>query len=120
MNATGTSRRPVFATSYVVLVMVLTAVATADPNEPRTQMWLAAMALCLPALVPALPLLYVVLSIAWNVTNADDGGSTWPLTVVYVIALGGAAVANVALVRGWWHRRARSGPVASDAGATMR
>ncbi len=113
-------RRPVFGLPYVVVVMALAGFATSDPNTPNLELWVLTLILCLPTVVPALPVAYAALSIAWNVTNADEGGATWPLTVVYVLTLGAVAAANVAIVRWWRGRRRHPGPDGRGAGATMR
>jgi hypothetical protein len=85
---------------YVVLVAALAASAFWSPQEGFT--WGReglAMALTLPALVPALPVLYVAGALAWNITGADDGGPMWPVTLVYTLLFAATALANVWLLR---------------------
>jgi hypothetical protein len=78
--------------------MVLMTLATTDPNHPNRGLFVVTLALCLPALVPALPFLYGMVAVAWNLTSADSGGATWPVTTVYVLATGLVAACNVWLV----------------------
>lgn len=85
--------------AYVAAVMVLMAFATTDPNHPKQGLFVIALALCLPALLPALPALFVVVAAVWRLTNADAGGVTWPVTVAYVVVSGAVAVGNVWLIR---------------------
>jgi len=93
------SRFGVSSLVYVAFVMVMMTLATTDPNHPKRGLFVIALALCLPALVPALPVLYVAVALAWSVTNADSGGVTWPVTAAYVLAAALAAACNVWLVR---------------------
>lgn len=83
---------------YVATVMLVMGLATADPNHPKATLFVVALALCLPGLVPALPLLYFAVAIAWSATNADVGGVTWPITGTYVLAAALAAIGNVWLI----------------------
>jgi hypothetical protein len=83
---------------YVASAMVLMGLATTDPNHPKRVLFVVALALCLPGLVPALPVLYVAVALAWSVTNADAGGVTWPVTAAYVLAAALAATCNVWLI----------------------
>ena len=78
--------------------MILTALAMHDPNDPRSGLLALALALCLPAVLPALPALYGALALPWNLTRADSGGVTWPVTVWYVVVLGVTAMGNVWLI----------------------
>ncbi len=76
--------------------------------------------LCLPAMLVMLPALYLLAAIAWNVTGADHGGTTWPVTATYVLVLSVTAIVNVLLLR-WLsdgRRRRRVGePPAAVIGA---
>ena len=78
------------------------------------------MLLTLPALLPALPVIYVVGALMWNVTDADNGGPMWPVTLVFVLMFCAVALANVALVRRAWQRFLprcpAAGPAARPAG----
>jgi hypothetical protein len=78
--------------------MVLMTIATTDPNHPERGLFAIALALCLPALIPALPLLYISVAAVWGLTNADSGGVTWPVTAAYVLATGLIAACNLWLV----------------------
>lgn len=80
---------------YVACVTVLMTLATVDPNHPKRGLFVIALALCLPGLVPALPVLYVTVALVWSVTNADSGGVTWPVTAAYGFAAALAATGNV-------------------------
>jgi hypothetical protein len=79
--------------------MVLMASAMADPNHPRLGLFIASLVLCLPTMLPALPVLYVVLATVWNLTGAGDGGPLWPVTAAYIAAFGLVAVGNVSIVK---------------------
>ncbi len=69
------------------------------------------MLLTLPALLPALPVIYLVGAWVWNVTGADGGGPMWPVTLVYALLFAGVAVANVWLLLAAlrWRRLRRAG-----------
>jgi hypothetical protein len=45
--------------SYVAVIMLITALATADPNHLRPVLFIATLVGCLPAMAPALPIFYV-------------------------------------------------------------
>jgi hypothetical protein len=102
--ASSSRRRRLAATGWVIEVAylggvaILATVATSDPNHPRRWALLAVLAVCLPALVALLPVLYVAVSTAFNVTHADNGGTRWPVTATYVVVLSVAAATNVILV----------------------
>jgi len=91
--------------AYVALVSGLTTYAMADVNHVRGPAFAAALLLCLPATIPTLPFLYVILALGWNLTDADSGGTTWPVTALYVVVLGGVAIANLVVVERLWKRR---------------
>lgn len=84
---------------YIVAVMLVTAVAMSDPNHPRLPLFIAALVVCLPALVGGLPVLFGAGALAWGLTHADSGGVTWPVTATYTAVLGLTALANVMIVR---------------------
>lgn len=84
----------------------LMAIAMVDPNHPRVGLFVIDLLLCLPALIVAGPVLYLLVAAAWNLTNADSGGSTWPVTVAYALAVGVAAAANVVVLQRISRRRA--------------
>lgn len=90
------ARGRVLAGLYVVVVAALAASAFWAPDEGFT--WGregVAMLLTLPALIVALPVIYVVGAVVWTLTGADDGGPMWPVTLVYTLLFAGTAVANV-------------------------
>jgi hypothetical protein len=93
---------------YVLAIVAFEAVAMSDPNHPRRPLFIAALLVCLPASVGALPVLYVAGALAWELTNADNGGVAWPVTAAYAAVLGLAAVANLMLLRGRLDRRRAS------------
>jgi hypothetical protein len=63
-----------------------------------------ALLVCLPAMVPCLPLLYLAGAAAWNLTGADHGGPAWPVTLTYTAVAVLAASLNVLVMR-WWRGR---------------
>lgn len=86
----------VLAGCYVGTVAALAARAFSDPQASFT--WSReglATLLTLPALVLALPVVYFVGALSWNLTNADSGGPMWPVTLVYTLMFAGIAIANV-------------------------
>lgn len=91
---------------YVGAVATLMAIATADPNHPRIGLFVLDLLLCLPALIVVGPVLYLLIAVVWNVTSADNGGSTWPVTVAYVVAAVVVAAANVVVLQQLGRRRA--------------
>jgi hypothetical protein len=84
--------------TYVATVAILAIVATTDPIHKVRWAFIAAILLCLPSLLPLLPVFYVVVSSAFNATGADRGGTQWPVTAAYVAVFTLAAVINVVLV----------------------
>jgi hypothetical protein len=92
---------------YVATVAALTAAATWDPNHFDNTLWVLALLLCLPALVAALPVLYLSAATAWNLTGADDGGVGWPVTATSVVVLCATAAVNVVGLRLLERRRRR-------------
>ena len=91
---------------YVVAVATLMAIAMADPNHPRIGLFVLDLLLCLPALIVVGPLLYLLVAVVWNVTSDDSGGSTWPVSVTYVLAVLVVAAANVVVLQRIGRRRA--------------
>jgi hypothetical protein len=83
---------------YVATVAILAIVATADPNHKAYPAFDFTLALSLPALVALAPVFYAVVGNAWNLTGADHGGTTWPVTVAYVVMFTAAAALNVGIV----------------------
>ena len=114
----------VVAAVYVLLVAVLAAIGTAQPQvNPDERCFFAALWLTLPALVPLLPVLYFGGAWAQNASGvgtasesiggatvdangvvttwgdaADPGGAIWVVVLVYTTILTVIAIANVALL----------------------
>ena len=103
-----TPRRRGAETSYLLIVAVLTFVATRDPNDFRPRFWMVACVVCLPALIPMLPVLYLAGSAAFNLSETGAGGHGWPVTATYVVVMTLAAMLNVALARAVTSRRRNS------------
>ena len=53
----------------------------------------------LPAMLAGGLLLYVFGAAAWNLSGADTGGETWPVTLTYTLVVAVVAAVNVMLVR---------------------
>lgn len=90
----------ILAGLYVGVVSALAASAFWSPHE--TFAWDregVAMLLTLPALLPALPVIYLLGAAVWNATDAGNGGPMWPVTLVYALMFAGAAAANFWLLR---------------------
>jgi hypothetical protein len=84
---------------YVGAVSVLAASAFWSPNEAFT--WNregVAMLLTLPALLPALPAIYLLGAAVWHLTDAGGGGPMWPVTVLYTAMFAGVAAVNAWLL----------------------
>jgi hypothetical protein len=99
MVGVGTGARA----AYVVAVVVLAVVATADPHDLGSWAWYAAIVATLPGFVVTLPVFYVVAALGWNAGDALD--ASWPTTLGYAVAFGLAAAADVALL--WLVRSVR-------------
>jgi hypothetical protein len=101
----------IWRASYVAVVMVLIAVAFRSNDQEFSWPEGVAMILTLPALVPALPAIYVIGAGLWSITDAGGGGPMWPVTAGFVVMLGGVAVANTMVARAvaarWADRRSR-------------
>ena len=103
--------RRVLAGLYVGTVAALAASAFSDPSAGFT--WNregVAMALTLPALLPALPVVYLLGAATWSVTGADHGGPMWPVTAAYAVLFAATAVANLWLLHLLARRRRPAGP----------
>ena len=101
----------VWRAAYVASVATLTAFAAWNPNDPRVGLLWLSFVFTLPTSIALLPLFYVVAAIAWNVSGADDGGRTWPVTLTYAAALTAIAVASQLVVMRLRRRTTRSQPV---------
>jgi Kef-type K+ transport system membrane component KefB len=95
---TRTWVRSALEVGYVASVAILAIVATSDPNHMAYPAFDAALALCMPSLLLLLPAFYALVGNVWNVTGADHGGITWPVTAAYVVMFTAAAILNVGLV----------------------
>lgn len=84
---------------YVAAVAVLMAVAMHDPNQVRSGWFVLALVAALPAMLAGVAVLYVFGAAAWNLTGADHGGATWPVTLTYTVVVAVVAAVNVMLVR---------------------
>lgn len=93
------------AVLYVAAVATLMAIAMADPNHPRVGLLVLDLFLCLPALIVVGPVLYLLVAVVWNVTSADSGGSTWPVTGAYVVGVVVVAASNVVVLQRIGRRR---------------
>jgi hypothetical protein len=91
---------------YLVVVGVLAGLAWHDPNAGFGHVELAALLLTLPALIVAIPFVYVIGAMAWNITNADSGGPMWPVTTCFVVMFVVVAAVNVLLAVRLAHRAA--------------
>ena len=89
--------------AYVAAVAALTAKAFSSPDPGFTWTEATAMLATLPAILGAMPVVYLGGALIWNLTGADDGGPMWPVTLVYTVIFAGAAVANLWLVRALVH-----------------
>jgi uncharacterized membrane protein len=81
------------AVAYVVTVAALTARAFSDAHQEHWGAEIAAAVLTLPAIVAALPAIYLVGAGAWNV------GPMWVVTLTFTLLMTGVACANVLFVR---------------------
>ncbi|GAA1797844.1 hypothetical protein GCM10009795_049210 [Nocardioides hankookensis] len=106
MMPTGRGAR-LLAAAYVVAVAVLTARAFSEADHDHWAAEIAAAVLTLPAIVPALPVIYVVGASAWNV------GPMWVVTLTFTLLMTVVACANVLLLR-WAWRSLRGRRAASD------
>lgn len=107
----------VVAALYVGAVAALAASAFWTPDATFT--WSregVAMLLTLPALLFALPVIYLVGAGLWSVTDAGSGGPMWPVTAGYALMFAGVALANVWLLRGVRGRRQTRARPAPPAG----
>jgi hypothetical protein len=89
--------RSVLEVGYVASVAIVAIVATSHPNHKAYPAFDCALALSMPSLLFVLVPFYVVVSTAWNITGADHGGITWPVTAAYVVMFTAAAILNVGL-----------------------
>jgi hypothetical protein len=87
--------------SVYVLVMTVAggyAFSSADPESLEVE--LVAFVLLLPALVVALPVMYVVGALAWQLRADLPGEPMWPVTLTFALLFAASATANVLIVWG--------------------
>ena len=89
--------RSVLEVGYVASVAILAIVATSDPNHMAYPAFDFSLGLSMPSLLLLSPAFYAVVGNVWNVTGADHGGITWPVTAAYVVMFTAAAILNVGL-----------------------
>ena len=102
----------VVAGAYVAIVAALTAAAFWSDAEERPWTEVAAAVLTLPTVVVALPAIYLLGALAWNVSDAAGDGPMWPVTLTFTTLMTVVACGNVLLVRvvrTWWTRSRGSG-----------
>ena len=90
--------RRCLAAGYVVAVITLAAIAWGHDHSGFDPIEAATLILALPTVVPALPVIYFVGALAWNVTGAPDNGPMWPVALTFASLLGACAVLNVWLL----------------------
>jgi ABC-type dipeptide/oligopeptide/nickel transport system permease subunit len=98
------------AAAYVATVAGLTAAAFSS-HEGVVWAEVAAGILALPALVPALPVIYVLGAVVQGLVDSpgsgsasswapgDPGGPVWPVTLTFTVLMTLVACVNVELVR---------------------
>jgi hypothetical protein len=91
--------------AYVGGAMACMAVAMWEPNRAVTWLVVLAVVVTLPTAALLLPLSYGAAAAAWSATGADVGAATWPVTSLYVVFIGLAAMGNVIALRALRDRR---------------
>jgi hypothetical protein len=86
-------------------VAVLAGIAWGHDHSGFDPIEATALALVMPAVVPALPVIYFVGAIAWRLSGAPDNGPMWPVAVTFAVLLGACACINLLLLRAWSTRR---------------
>jgi hypothetical protein len=84
---------------YVAVVAVLAGASFHHSGQGFSAFEVATLVLLLPAVVVALPVIYLLGAGAWSLTDAGDGGPMWPVTVAFVLMFVGVAVVNLWLLR---------------------
>jgi len=99
------------AIAYVAAVVTLAAIGWGHDHSGFDPVEAAALGLVLPAVVPDLPVIYLVGALAFNATGAPDNGPMWPVALTFSVVLGGCACLNVWLLHLFAaRRRARRTP----------
>jgi hypothetical protein len=86
----------VVVTGYVATVAALTAYAFSDAHQDHWGAEIAAAVLTLPAVVAALPAIYLLGAAAWTVSDAGDSGPMWPVTLAFTLLMSAVACGNAA------------------------
>jgi hypothetical protein len=86
------------AVAYVAAVTCLGASAFWTLNEGFTWREAVALLLSFPALCIGIFAIYLLAPLAWNATDADNGGPYWPVMLVYTLIFAAMAITNVWLV----------------------
>ena len=90
------------AGAYVAVVAALTTYAFRPSGDGFNVAEGIAAILTVPAIVPALPVIYVVGALAWHTVESDSGDPTLLVTSTFTAMMTVVALANVALARGAW------------------
>jgi hypothetical protein len=85
----------------VAAVVILASIAWGHDHSGFDPFEAAAVALALPIVVPALPVIYFVGALAWNITGAPEQGPMWPVALTFAVMLGSCACINVFLLHMW-------------------
>lgn len=86
------------ALAYVVLETALAAYAfSGEAAHQRAE--ITAFVLALPAMIVAIPVVYLVGAAAWSLRDQHAGHPIWPVTVTFALLFAVTATANVVLVR---------------------
>ena len=97
------------AVGYVLVDAVLGALAfSSEQAHPAVEV--AAFVLVLPAVIVALPVIYVVGAMAWHLRDALAGRPMWPVTVTFTVLFAATAILNVILAWLTWSSRGRKRP----------
>jgi hypothetical protein len=97
--------------TYVIVVAGLTAYAFRPGADGFNVAEGVAAAFTLPMIVPALPVIYVVGALAWNLGGTDDGDPTLLVTLTFTALMTAVAITNAWLVtRSWRWLRSRRQP----------
>jgi len=100
----------IVAAAYVGTVAALTAFAFRPGADGFNVAEGAAAVLTLPMLVPALPVIYVVGALAWNVADSESGDPTLLVTLTFTALMTLVAAANAWVFSLVWTRRPRRAP----------
>jgi hypothetical protein len=95
------SKHHVLRGAYVGVPMVLVFAGEIDPNHPRPALVIAALVMCLPAIVVTMPFLYIGLAGLWNVMGDNRTGPVWLVTLAWVVVVGVTAAGNLWLLDRW-------------------